>query len=57
MAPVVLIINLLGAVALTTALFDQVHIADGRFVYIGSWLGRLAARDPLHNTRPPSNCS
>ena len=28
-------VNLLGAVALTTALFDQVRIANGRFVYVG----------------------
>ncbi len=34
-------VNLLGAVALTRALYDQVRTAGGRFVFIGSQFGRI----------------
>jgi NAD(P)-dependent dehydrogenase (short-subunit alcohol dehydrogenase family) len=35
-------VNLLGAVAMTRAMFDHVRVAGGRFVYIGSQTGRIA---------------
>jgi NAD(P)-dependent dehydrogenase (short-subunit alcohol dehydrogenase family) len=35
-------VNLLGAVAMTRAVFEHVRDAGGRFVYIGSQMGRLA---------------
>lgn len=35
-------VNLLGAVAVTRAMFDHVRAADGRFVFIGSQAGRIA---------------
>lgn len=35
-------VNLLGAVAMTRAVFEHVRTAGGRLVYIGSQLGRIA---------------